>query len=80
MRKTIFAAALVLVSSGSAFAAAYAQAPGSRLTFAGTYQGEVFTGHFPGFSTTLSFDPKQLAAAKLDVVIPMASATTDNAD
>ena len=80
MRKTVFAAALVLVSSGSAFAADYAQATGSRLTFAGTYQGEVFTGHFPGFATRLSFDPNQLAGARLDVVIPMVSATTENAD
>jgi polyisoprenoid-binding protein YceI len=80
MRNTVFAAALVLAASTSALAADYAQAPGSRLTFAGAYQGEVFTGHFPGFTTRFTFDPKQLADAKLDVVIPMASATTDNAD
>jgi polyisoprenoid-binding protein YceI len=80
MRKTVFAAALALASSTSALAADYAQAPGSRLTFAGTYQGEVFSGHFPGFTTRLSFDPKQLAGAKLDVVIPMTTATTGNAD
>lgn len=72
----LFAAA----SASPAFAADYVQAPGSKLTFAGTYQGDVFTGRFPGFATQLSFDPADPSAAKLDVVIPMASATTDNAD
>jgi hypothetical protein len=56
------------------------QAPGSNLTFAGTYQGEVFTGKFPGFVTAFRFDPKQLAASKLQVVIPLATAATSNAD
>lgn len=79
MRKFLFAAALLLAAS-VASAADYVQAPGSRLTFAGTYQGEVFSGSFPGFATKFSFDPKQLAGAKLDVTIPMATATTANAD
>ncbi|MDQ3229911.1 MAG: YceI family protein [Pseudomonadota bacterium] len=64
----------------AAFAVDYKQAAGSSLTFAGNYQGEVFTGRFPGFATRMSFDPKQLRSAKLDVVIPLASATTGNAD
>lgn len=63
-----------------AFAADYAQAPGSSLVFASTYEGEVFTGRFPGFSTRLSFDPAQLAGSKLDVTIPLATATTANTD
>lgn len=77
-RVWIYPAALLL--SASASAADYTQAAGSSLTFAGNYQGEVFSGRFPGFATRLSFDPKQLATAKLDVVIPLASATTGNAD
>jgi polyisoprenoid-binding protein YceI len=40
----------------------------------------VFTGKFPGFVTTFRFDPKQLAASKLQVVIPLATAATSNAD
>lgn len=64
------------LSAAPAFAADYVQAPGSTLTFAGSYEGEVFTGRFPGFATKLSFDPKQLATSKLDVTIPIASATT----
>ena len=75
------AAVLALaLAAGPAVAADYVQAPGSTLAFAGSYQGEVFTGRFPGFATTLSFDPQQLAAAKLDVVIPIATATTGNDD
>ncbi|HWS77772.1 MAG TPA: YceI family protein [Thermomonas sp.] len=63
-----------------AFAAEYVQAPGSTLAFAGSYQGEVFTGRFPGFATRLSFDPKQLATARLEVTIPLATASIGNAD
>ena len=70
----------LLLLAAPAFAADYVQAPGSALTFAGKYQGEVFTGKFPGFATRLSFDPKQLATARLEVAIPLATATTSNAD
>ena len=59
-----------------AHAVDYVQAPGSTLTFATKYQGEVFTGHFPAFATRLSFDPKSLATSKLDVVIPLAGTAT----
>ena len=72
----VLAIAAMLAFSSTAFAASYVQAPGSTLTFASSYQGEVFTGRFPGFATTLSFDPKQLASSKLDVTIPLAGATT----
>lgn len=74
--RTVLALAATLAVSTAAFAADYVQAPGSTLTFAGSYQGEVFTGRFPGFATTLSFDPKRLASSKLDVTIPLGSATT----
>ncbi|RZA13738.1 MAG: YceI family protein [Lysobacteraceae bacterium] len=78
MRKS-FALALALLAA-PAFAADYAQAPGSTLVFAGKYQGEVFTGRFPGFATRFSFDPTQLASAKLEVTIPLATAATSNPD
>lgn len=74
------ALALLASLSTPAIAADYVQAPGSTLVFAGTYQGEVFTGRFPGFTSTLSFDPAQLAASRLDVTIPLASATAGNDD
>jgi polyisoprenoid-binding protein YceI len=73
-------AALVAMLAAPAFAADYMQAPGSTLAFATKYDGETFTGSFPGFSTTLSFDPAKLAEAKLDVSIPLAGAKTGNAD
>ena len=74
------AACLLALGAVPASAADYVQAPGSTLVFAGTYQGEAFTGRFPGFATKLSFDPAQLASSKLDVTIPLATATTGNAD
>lgn len=75
IRSAPLAFALALAAS-SAFAADYVQAPGSTLTFATKYQGEVFTGRFPSFATRLSFDPKALATSKLDVAIPLAGAST----
>lgn len=71
---------VILLAGFPAQAAEYTQAPGSHLAFAGSYQGEVFTGTFPGFKTRLSFDPKQLAKARLDVTIALATASTSNAD
>ncbi len=73
----LFALAL---SAAPAFATDYVQAPGSALAFAGKYQGDTFTGTFPGFNTRLSFDPQQLATARLEVTIPLATATTRNSD
>ena len=75
------AAALVaMMAAAPAFAADYVQAAGSTLVFASKYDGEVFTGKFAGFTTTLSFDPGNLAASKLDVAIPLAGASTGNDD
>jgi len=74
-----FAGALLLFAA-PAFATDYVQAPGSTLAFATRYESEVFSGHFGEFSTTLRFDPQQLDDAKLDVVIPLASASTANPD
>ena len=80
-RSSLSRAALALAlctASVGAFAADYVQTTGSSLQFAGTYQGDGFSGSFPGFKTTFSFDPKQLASGKLDVAIPIASATVGN--
>ena len=76
----VAAALAAMLAAPLAHAADYVQAPGSSLVFAGTYQGESFTGRFPGFATTFRFDPKQLATSKLVVNIPLASAATSNAD
>lgn len=74
------AGALVAMMATPAFAADYLQAPGSTLVFASQYDGEVFTGSFPGFATRLRFDPAKLAEARLDVTIPLAAAQTGNDD
>jgi polyisoprenoid-binding protein YceI len=79
MRKSLCVALLALVAM-PAFAADYVQAPGSALAFGGMYQDEPFSGRFPGFDTRLSFDPGDLASARLEVTIPLATATTANAD
>ncbi len=78
------AAALAgLLAASPAMAADYVQAagtPGSNLAFATKYDGEVFAGTFPGFSTQLSFDPANPAAGSLDVAIPLAGARSGNSD
>lgn len=74
------ATALVALLAAPVRAADYVQAPGSSLAFASKYDGEAFAGTFPGFATTLSFDPANLATAKLDVTIPLTSAKSGNAE
>lgn len=82
MKRTFAALAIALLCLAPLLAKAsdWVQAPGSRLAFAGQYQGEIFTGTFPGFSTRLHFDPANPASARLEVTIPMANATTGNSD
>ena len=75
------AAALVAAfAAAPAQAADYVQAPGSTLVFASNYQGETFTGRFGSFTTTMRFDPKQLATSQLDVAIQLAGTQTGNGD
>ncbi len=81
MSPSAFLLALALaVAAPLCSAADYVQAPGSSLTFAGSYQGETFVGRFPAFATRMSFDPANLPAARLHVTIPLASATTGISD
>lgn len=80
LRTTLSTLVLAAALVAPAFAADYTQAAGSSLTFTGKYQGEAFNGRFPGFGTAFSFDPAKLATAKLDVVIPLATATAGNPD
>lgn len=77
---SVLALAAAAAFASTAFAADYTQAAGSSLTFTGKYQGEAFNGRFPGFATTFSFDPANLAGSKLDVTIPLATATAGNPD
>ena len=70
----------VLLAPGAAMATDYRQAPGSTLAFAGEFDGELFTGRFPEFRTTLAFDPTQPEAARLEVVVPLASVDTGSSE
>lgn len=67
------------LAAPTAVAADYVQARGG-LSFVGKYQGETFTGLFPGFSTRLQFDPAAPQAARLEVDIPLAAADTRNSE
>ena len=58
MRKSLLSALLILAAP--TWATDYVQASGSALAFAGKYQGDVFVGRFPDFTTRLSFDPQRL--------------------
>lgn len=53
---------------------------GSKLEFSGTYQGETFSGMFSKFTARIAYDPADLATAKFDVTIDVASARTGNGD
>ncbi|MGV8940354.1 MAG: YceI family protein [Lysobacter sp.] len=78
-RSAALVGALLLATVAQpALAVDYVQAPGSTLTFASQFEGEIFTGHFSRFTTTLSFDPRHLDQARLEVTIPLASASTAN--
>src|SRR3546814_6949083 len=74
----VAASLVALMVAAPAGAADYVQAAGSTLAFANKYDGEVFTGNFPGFSTRLSFDPGDLFGSKLDVTIPLVGRDTGN--
>ncbi len=76
----VAATLVALMTAAPAIAADYVQDAGSTLVFATKYDGEVFTGTLPGFSTRLSFDPEDLSSAKLDVTIPLTGANTGNDD
>ncbi|TKS54629.1 polyisoprenoid-binding protein [Luteimonas yindakuii] len=81
LRTVLLPLALAITSAVAAPVAAadYVQASGA-LTFASQYQGETFVGSFPGFRTTMRFDPAAPQDATLDVVIPLAGANTGNTD
>jgi polyisoprenoid-binding protein YceI len=72
------ALAVVLATASSGAFAQYVQTTGSSLQFSGTYQGDAFSGSFPGFRTNLDFDPTHPELGKLTVEISIATATVGN--
>jgi polyisoprenoid-binding protein YceI len=52
----------------------------SARTFKETYQGEAFDGRFNKFAATIAYDEADLASARFDVNVDMASVDTQNSD
>ncbi len=79
--KRMAVAALMLALPFAAFAQQWkVDFAHSALTFTGTYQGERFEGRFKRFDAKIDYDPAQLASAKFDVTIDIASVDTANAE
>lgn len=52
----------------------------STLTFTNTYQAVTYTGQFRRFSARIDYDPTDLAQAKFDVNVDIASLDTQNSE
>ncbi|HEX7369510.1 MAG TPA: YceI family protein [Rhodanobacteraceae bacterium] len=52
----------------------------STLTFTNTYQDVEYTGQFRRFSADIVYDPHDLAQAKFDVMVDIASLDTQNSE
>lgn len=79
--KRLFPLLLALALPCAAFATDYTVQPAaSTLGFSGTFQGEVFQGHFGKWTAAISYDPGNLAASHFDVVVDLASVKTGDSD
>jgi len=79
MKATAFVLAAGLAAfAASASAAPWRVLPGSTLGFSSSFEGEAVEGNFSKFTPLIEFDPKQLASARFDVAIELASADTKN--
>ena len=78
MKATVLLLAASLAATGSVEAAPWRVLPGSSLGFSASFEGEAFEGRFAKFTPRIEFDPKQLARARFDVAIELASADTQN--
>lgn len=72
--------ALALALPLAANAADYKVGPGSTLGFSGKFQGQQFDGSFGKFDAAISYDPANLATAKFDVTVDVATAKTGDSD
>lgn len=81
MRFMPFLLAAMIATSSLALAADWQADPAqSTLSFTGTAEGMDFDGHFGDFTPAIRFDPADLAGARFDVRISLASADTANSD
>ena len=71
---------LLLLTSGAFAREWQVDAAKSTLTFKETYQGEGFEGRFKKFTATIAYDESDLASAKFDVRVDVASVDTQNSD
>ncbi|HET9835731.1 MAG TPA: YceI family protein [Rhodanobacteraceae bacterium] len=77
--RLVFAALMLLPLA--AFARVWkVDAAHSSLTFTGMYQGEQFEGRFKRFDAKIDYDPADLAQAKFDVTVDVASVDTANTE
>ena len=75
----LFAALTVAtLSASAAYAATWRMLPGSTLGFAGSFQGEAFTGQFKRFTAAVTWDPAHPERCHFDVSVDLASADTAN--
>lgn len=56
------------------------QAADSTLGFQGSYEGDVFNGVFKRFDATIRYNPDDLASARFDVTVDLASVDTQSSD
>jgi polyisoprenoid-binding protein YceI len=78
--RRLAALALALALPFAASAADYKVGPGSTLGFSGKFQGQQFDGSFGKFDAAISYDPANLATAKFDVTVDVATAKTGDSD
>ncbi|KJV28732.1 YceI family protein [Luteibacter yeojuensis] len=78
--RRLAALALALALPFAATAADYTVGPGSTLGFSGKFQGQQFDGSFGKFDAAISYDPANLATAKFDVTVDVATAKTGDSD
>jgi len=69
---------LSVLFAAAAHAAAWRVLPGSTLGFAGSFQGEGFSGQFKRYTATIAWDPAHPEACRFDVRVDLASADTAN--
>ncbi|HEY4294380.1 YceI family protein [Luteibacter sp.] len=77
-RLSVLGLALALPLAASA--ADYKVGPGSTLGFSGKFQGQQFDGTFGKFDAAITYDPADLAKAKFDVTVDVATAKTGDGD
>lgn len=78
--KTLFAMLVGIVLSAPVAASEYSVASGSTLGFTGSFQGEAFDGTFRTFKAVIHYDAANLAGAKFEVDVDLASVVTGDSD